>query len=377
MAQPGRLPGQQARLGAQGAQGLGDQPEHPRPRRRLPDRRGRHARSRRSCTTPSAARRSSSPAPGRGRCRPTSGSARSTASPTTGRSTTSSSSPTSTGPTATSASPGCPATRPTRRTPRTRRCRRCRSGRRGSRWRAGRRSSAGTGGPSSTRSTRRNYDGRRPCVQRSTCQSGCNEGAKASTDLTHWPKAIALGARLVTGARVRRIETNERGPRDRRDLDRPRRRRALRAGAGSWSLAANAIGTPRLLLLSARRPAPRRPRELVGPRRQAADDASVRERRRAVRGAADELAGPVRRPHRVARVLRDRREARLRPRRPLGPRADRRPDQHGAPEPGRRAGLGPGPPRARPERTSATAPTGACSPRTCPTRRTTSRCRRR
>ncbi len=37
------------------------------------------------------------------------------------------------------------------------------------------------------------YDGRRPCVQRSTCQSGCNEGAKASTDLTHWPKAIAKG----------------------------------------------------------------------------------------------------------------------------------------------------------------------------------------
>jgi choline dehydrogenase-like flavoprotein len=30
------------------------------------------------------------------------------------------------------------------------------------------------------------YDGRRPCVQRSTCQSGCNEGAKASTDLTHY-----------------------------------------------------------------------------------------------------------------------------------------------------------------------------------------------
>lgn len=94
------------------------------------------------------------------------------------------------------------------------------------------------------------YDGRRPCVQRSTCQSGCNEGAKASTDLTHWPKAIALGARLVTGARVRRIETNDRG---------------LATGA-TWVdrqggehfeparvvvLAANAIGTARLLLLSA------------------------------------------------------------------------------------------------------------------------------
>jgi choline dehydrogenase-like flavoprotein len=94
------------------------------------------------------------------------------------------------------------------------------------------------------------YDGRRPCVQRSTCQSGCNEGAKASTDLTHWPKAIALGARLITGARVRRIETNARG---------------LAIGA-TWIdasggehfeparvvvLAANAIGTARLLLLSA------------------------------------------------------------------------------------------------------------------------------
>ncbi len=94
------------------------------------------------------------------------------------------------------------------------------------------------------------YDGRRPCVQRSTCQSGCNEGAKASTDLTHWPKAIGLGARLVTGARVRRVETNARG---------------LATGA-TWIdregkehfepakvvvLAANAIGTARLLLLSA------------------------------------------------------------------------------------------------------------------------------
>ncbi len=94
------------------------------------------------------------------------------------------------------------------------------------------------------------YDGRRQCVQRGTCQQGCNEGAKASTDLTHWPKAIAAGARLITGARVRRLETNAAG---------------LATGA-TWVdrdghehlesakvvvLAANAIGTPRLLLLSA------------------------------------------------------------------------------------------------------------------------------
>ncbi len=94
------------------------------------------------------------------------------------------------------------------------------------------------------------YDGRQPCVLRSTCQSGCNEGAKASTDITHWPKAIAKGAQLVTGARVRRIERNAAG---------------LATGA-TWIdrngtehfepakvvvLAANAIGTVRLLLLSA------------------------------------------------------------------------------------------------------------------------------
>ena len=76
------------------------------------------------------------------------------------------------------------------------------------------------------------YDGRRPCVQRGTCQQGCNEGAKASTDLTHWPKAIAAGARLVTGARVRRLETNADGlVTGATWLDRGRRR-ALRAGQG-------------------------------------------------------------------------------------------------------------------------------------------------
>jgi len=93
------------------------------------------------------------------------------------------------------------------------------------------------------------YDGRRPCVQRSTCQLGCNEGAKASTDQTHWPKAIALGARLVTGARVRRIETDGRGlatgatwiDRDGEEHFEPAR---------VVVVAANAIGTARLLLLS-------------------------------------------------------------------------------------------------------------------------------
>ena len=40
---------------------------------------------------------------------------------------------------------------------------------------------------------------------------GCPEGAKASTDLTHWASAIRHGAEVVTGARVREITLNERG----------------------------------------------------------------------------------------------------------------------------------------------------------------------
>jgi hypothetical protein len=42
------------------------------------------------------------------------------------------------------------------------------------------------------------YAGRRPCVQRGACGQGCNEGAKGSTDVTHWPDALANGASLIT-----------------------------------------------------------------------------------------------------------------------------------------------------------------------------------
>lgn len=93
------------------------------------------------------------------------------------------------------------------------------------------------------------YQGRNPCVQRGTCMQGCNEGAKASTDLTHWPQAIALGARLVTGARVQRLEVDRAGlvtgatwiDDDGNERFQP---------AGVVVLAANAIGTARLLLNS-------------------------------------------------------------------------------------------------------------------------------
>ena len=96
----------------------------------------------------------------------------------------------------------------------------------------------------------RDHGNLRQCARYGTCESGCPHGAKASVDLTHWPIAIAHGARVVTGARVRLITTDGRG----------------RATGAVWIdrdgaehleqadvvvLAANGVGTPRLLLLSA------------------------------------------------------------------------------------------------------------------------------
>ncbi len=95
----------------------------------------------------------------------------------------------------------------------------------------------------------RPYQGRNACTQLSVCQSGCTEGAKASTDMTHWPQAIEHGARLVTGARVRRLETNTKGlvtGATWLDQDGGEHFEAARTVV----LAANAIGTARLLLLS-------------------------------------------------------------------------------------------------------------------------------
>jgi choline dehydrogenase-like flavoprotein len=94
------------------------------------------------------------------------------------------------------------------------------------------------------------YDGRHACVQRGTCGTGCNEGAKSSIDVTHWRRVTELGGEVITGARVTRIVLDDHG---------------LAAGA-EWTdqsggthfhggdvvlVAANGVGTPRLLLASA------------------------------------------------------------------------------------------------------------------------------
>ena len=88
------------------------------------------------------------------------------------------------------------------------------------------------------------------CVQRATCLRGCAEGAKASVDLTYWPDAVELGAKLVTDARVKRLEVDSAGRVTGAtwvDADGKERFQ----GAAVTLLCANGIGTPRLLLLSA------------------------------------------------------------------------------------------------------------------------------
>lgn len=93
------------------------------------------------------------------------------------------------------------------------------------------------------------YRGREACVRRGTCQTGCPEGAKASTDITHWPTAIEQGAQLVTGARVSEITVNEKGLATGAvyiDRDGVTRHQT----ADVVIVAANGVGTPRLLLMS-------------------------------------------------------------------------------------------------------------------------------
>ncbi|MFE3105085.1 GMC family oxidoreductase [Nocardia tengchongensis] len=95
----------------------------------------------------------------------------------------------------------------------------------------------------------RDFKNRPACLRYGACESGCPTGAKASTDLTHWRDAIALGAVLITGARVSRLTVNDRGLVTGAEyVDRDGNLRHLAARV--TVMAANGVGTPRLLLNS-------------------------------------------------------------------------------------------------------------------------------
>lgn len=88
------------------------------------------------------------------------------------------------------------------------------------------------------------------CNNCGPCELHCHRRAKGAVDLGYWPEALAMGARLVTGARVQQVLVDAAGAACGvvwRDQD-----GALhRVRAARVILAANGIFTPRLLLMSA------------------------------------------------------------------------------------------------------------------------------
>ena len=93
------------------------------------------------------------------------------------------------------------------------------------------------------------YDGRGSCNYCGPCDLGCVPRAKASADVTYWPKAIRLRATLKTNSRVREITVDQAGMAsgavyyDSSGVVHEQRARMV-------VVACNGIGTPRLLLNS-------------------------------------------------------------------------------------------------------------------------------
>ena len=93
------------------------------------------------------------------------------------------------------------------------------------------------------------YDGRGGCNYCGPCDVGCIPKAKASVDVTYWPKAIHLGAIIRTHARVREITVSNEGL-ARGAIYYDPEGRVHEQKARAVVVACNGVGTPRLLLNS-------------------------------------------------------------------------------------------------------------------------------
>ena len=92
--------------------------------------------------------------------------------------------------------------------------------------------------------------GRKPCPSNcEACDDGCPREAKNSSDVVFWPEAIRRGVVLKTKARVREITVNKRGLAD-GALYYDRDGHLTEQKARMVVVAANGLGTPRLLLNS-------------------------------------------------------------------------------------------------------------------------------
>jgi choline dehydrogenase-like flavoprotein len=93
------------------------------------------------------------------------------------------------------------------------------------------------------------YDGRPACNLCGPCDVGCPTGARASADVTFWPRAVRAGAEVRTGCRVREISVSGDG-RARGAVYYDRDGGLHEQRADLVVLACNGVGTPRLLLNS-------------------------------------------------------------------------------------------------------------------------------
>lgn len=92
-------------------------------------------------------------------------------------------------------------------------------------------------------------DGRAACNHCGPCDLGCPIGARSSVDLTYWPAALRQGVELRTRCRVREITVDEQG-RARSVLYYDPNGQLREQRGRLIIVAANGIGTPRLLLNS-------------------------------------------------------------------------------------------------------------------------------
>jgi choline dehydrogenase-like flavoprotein len=103
--------------------------------------------------------------------------------------------------------------------------------------------------PSDTAIISRDYEGRARCINLGHCTAGCAQGAKGSVDVSYWPVVVRAGVEVRTGCRVREISCNDDGwvtGAVYYDADGVEQFQA----AEVVMLAANGVGTPRLLLNS-------------------------------------------------------------------------------------------------------------------------------
>ena len=94
------------------------------------------------------------------------------------------------------------------------------------------------------------YDGRTACVHCGACRNGCPRGSLATVTWTYWPRALRNGVELRSNARVEEITVDEQGRANGAVYVNLRTGERQRQAASIVILAANGLGTPRILFMS-------------------------------------------------------------------------------------------------------------------------------